>query len=279
MNSKQLIKKSPRPKGGMKTLLSILKTLKPGNKPTCNLKSGCELSNKVLIGTHHKTGTVWLHSIFHAICRYHSLIYYRGKQDGTPAQYDVFLQNKSMFDLDNIGVPYRGIHLIRDPRDVIISGCFYHRKSTEPWLHRSRKDLQGLTYHQKINSYENIDDQIIFEMGMAGRNNIRDMLNWDYSRSCFFELKYENLIEDIDLTLFHELFVFLGFPGSVIPSLLAIAYNKSLFSGQHSKSIHIRSGTVNQWKKYFKPIHKDRFLELYGDTLIRLGYEKDDNWA
>lgn len=263
----------------IKALLLILKGQVLHFDLACSLKSECKLSNKILIGTHHKTGSYWLSSIFQNICRYHSLMFYAGTQDSLPAQYDVFFQNHSVFDLDSVGVPFRGIHIIRDPRDVIISGCSYHQKSEEEWLHRPRKDLQGLTYQQKINSYRNIDDQILFEMENVGKETICDMLNWDYTRSSFYELKYEDLIEDIDLILFHKIFSFLGFPGSMIPNLLAVAYNKSLFSGQHSKSVHIRSGKTNQWKEYFKPNHKDRFLGLFGDALIRLGYEKNNNWA
>ena len=262
----------------IKALLLILKGQVLHIDLACSLKSECKLSNKILIGTHHKTGSVWLSSIFQNICHYHSLTFYAGKQDSLPAQFDVFFQNHSVFDLDSIGVPFRGIHIIRDPRDVIISGCFYHQKSEEEWLHRPRKDLQGFTYQQKINSYRSIDDQILFEMENVGRETIFNMLNWDYTRSSFYELKYEDLIEDIDLILFHKIFSFLGFPGSVIPNLLAIAYNKSLFSGLHSKSVHIRSGKTNQWKEYFKPNHKDRFLGLFGDALIRLGYE-NNNWT
>ncbi|MFX0202290.1 MAG: sulfotransferase domain-containing protein [Candidatus Hodarchaeota archaeon] len=266
-------------KTGIKALLLILKGQVLHIDLACTLKSECKLSNKILIGTHHKTGSYWLSSVFQNICRHYSLTFYAGTQDSLPEQYDVFFQNHSVFDLDSIGVPFRGIHIIRDPRDVIISGCFYHQKSEEEWLHRPRKDLQGLTYQQKINSYRNIDDQILFEMENVGKETICDMLNWDYTCSSFYELKYEDLIEDIDLILFHKIFSFLGFPGSVIPNLLAIAYNKSLFSGLHSKSVHIRSGETNQWKKYFKPNHKDRFLELFGDALIRLGYEKKTNWT
>ena len=243
------------------------------------LKQECKLSNKILIGTHHKTGTVWLESIFREICRSHNLKFYTGEQDSLPAQFDVFLQDHSVFDLDSIAAPFRGIHIIRDPRDVIISGCFYHQKSDEKWLHRPLSNLQGLTYQQKINSYKNVDDQILFEMENAGRDTIRDMMNWDYTRASFCEIKYEDLIEDFDLILFHKMFSFLGFPGSRIPRLLTVAYGRSLFSGQQKKSVHIRSGKTNQWKRHFKPSHKDRFLELFGDGLQRLGYEKDDNWT
>jgi hypothetical protein len=105
------------------------------------------------------------------------------------------------------------------------------------------------------------------------------MLTWDYQQPEFMEIKYENLIEDRDLILFHEIFTFLGFPGQAIPALLAIAYQNSLFSGRLQKTLHIRSGKKGQWKQYFTPAHKERFIDLFGEALIQLGYEKDQTWA
>jgi hypothetical protein len=279
MNFVQFIKKrlNQNQKDRIKALLSIFNLeSKSGSSDT--LKFGCKLFHKILIGTHHKTGSGWLQSIFRNICSQHSLIFYSGHQDSLPAQFDVFFQNHSRFELDSLGAPFRGIHLIRDPRDVIISGCFYHQKSKEEWLHRPSKDFQGLTYQQRINNCSNIDDKILFEMEHVGRETIEDMLNWDYTHPSFYELKYEDLIKDIDLVLFQKIFSFLGFPGSLIPSLLSISYKNSLFSGELHKSTHIRSGKPNQWKKHFKTLHKNRFLELFDNALIKLGYEKDDNW-
>jgi hypothetical protein len=116
-------------------------------------------------------------------------------------------------------------------------------------------------------------------MENSSRAGIREMLDWDYRRKEFIEVKYEELIEDLNLKLFHEIFSFLGFPGSAIPLLLTIAYDKSLFSGYIKKSGHVRSGKKKQWKRYYKQVHKERFIELFDDALIRLGYEKNNDWS
>ena len=162
---------------------------------------------------------------------------------------------------------------------MIVSGCFYHQTSEEEWLHSPFKELQGRTYQEALYRCDTLDEKILFEMEHAGKRTIDRMMKWNYALPSFFELKYEDLMSDTDLTLFQKAFTFVGFPESVLPRLLAIAYSKSLFSGQPEKSGHIRSGAARQWEKYFKRRHKDRFLEIFGHVLIRLGYEADDNWA
>jgi hypothetical protein len=237
-------------------------------------KHHIELNNKILVGSHHKAGTFWMYHIFNKICQSYGWKFYNGKQEDLPKDFAVFFQDHSnKFDLDQLGLDYRGLHIIRDPRDLIISGCFYHQKSKEVWLHTKRDEFDGLTYQEKLNSYDSLDDKIIFEMENCGRESIFEMIKWDYLNPLFFEVKYEDLIIDESLLLFHKIFNFLEFPGKAIPHVLKISYDNSLFSGNPKNSTHIRSGKSRQWEKYFNARIKDRFLELYGDCLIRLGYE------
>lgn len=238
------------------------------------LEFGEILDHRVLIGTHHKTGTVWMSSIFYSIASYYHLKYYgnRGNQSfGAPfGNFDIFFQDKSKFDFDRL-YHYKGLHIIRDPRDVVVSACFYHLKSSEKWLHIKREAFGGLTYQEKLNSYSSFDDQLLFEMENSSRNTIQDMNSWNYHNPDFIEIKYEDLIEDINLHLFRKIFQFLGFKEKIIPRLLKIAYRNSLFSG-NVKSKHVRNGNKNQWIEYLKPIHEERFAALFDNVLIKLNY-------
>lgn len=243
------------------------------------LQLGCDLPHLLLVGTHHKTGTAWLMSIFKTIADDHRLDFFYGLQEDLPTGTEIFFQHHSLFDLNSLKQPYRGVHLIRDPRDVIISGCLYHLKADEPWLHYPRHEFGGLSYQQKINTLDDLETRILFEMEHTGKRTIEEMLAWDYHQPDFIEVKYENLISDYDLALFHQLFSFLGFPGEVMPSLLTVAFQNSLFSGGLEKSLHIRSGKKQQWKSYFNQSHKERFIALFDDALIQLGYEPDHNWV
>ncbi|MGB3295835.1 MAG: sulfotransferase domain-containing protein [Phormidesmis sp.] len=237
------------------------------------------LNNKVLIGTHHKTGTVWMLNVFREIAGRYALKFISPSASSEKIMleedFDIFLQDHSLFDLENVD-GYRGFHIIRDPRDVIVSGCFYHLKSSEPWLHQKKDSFGGLTYQEKISSFPNLDDQILFEMENAAYRGIKDIASWNYQNPNFIEIKYEDLIQDTDLKLFKGIFDFLGFRNAEMKSLLEIAYDNSLFSNRLEKTKHIRSGKTQQWKTIFTEQHRARFVELFGDVLVQLGYEEDN---
>ena len=233
----------------------------------------------VLVGTHHKTGTVWMKHIFEAISKTHDLKFYYGRQNKLPRETELFFSDHSWFRFKALPGNYRGLHLIRDPRDVIVSGAFYHQKSSEAWLQEPRRKFQGQSYQRALNQRESLEAKIRFEMEHAGASTIHEMLTWNYANRQFIEVKYEELIQDESLVLFREIFTFLVYPESWMDSLLGIAYENSLFSGSVKQSGHVRSGLPRQWEQYFTPELRQRFLELFGDALVRLGYEADDRWC
>lgn len=238
-----------------------------------------QLPYKILVGAHHKTGTAWMHSVFAELSWDLGLTYHYGEQRDLPHGWDVLLQEHSGFDRDSLPPNIRGLHLIRDPRDIIVSGTFYHQRSIEPWLHVRRPEYGGSTYQEKINSYDSLDDKLMFEMENSGSQTIKEMRAWDYHNPAFLEVKYETLIQDQYLTHFHEVFVHLGLPGQLIPHALGVAYRNSLFSGKVQRSVHVRSGKTAQWKRHLNAAHRTRFLQLFGDALVTLGYESDDSWV
>lgn len=245
--------------------------------------AGAVNKHPVFIGTHHKAGTNWLASVFRAIARSEGLNMLEGEQAEDLSGVDILFQDHSVFDFTALGAS-RGLHMIRDPRDVIVSGCYYHQHADEEWLHIKRRRYGDRSYAEAINSYSSMEDRLRFEMEHIGVLTLQDMAHWDYRQSNIFEVKYEDLIEDRDMQLFGQLFAFLRKDDSAlahcnIEKLLGIARQKSLFSGEVQASNHVRSGKVRQWPEYFTPALSQRFLQLYGDLLQDLGYEADNGWA
>jgi hypothetical protein len=42
---------------------------------------------------------------------------------------------------------------------------------------------------------------------------------------------------------------------------------------------HIRNGRPEQWRTAYRRWHGEQFVEVLGDCLIRLGYERDNSWV
>lgn len=237
-----------------------------------------ELPNRVFVGTHHKTGTVWMYRVFRQVCRDTHLRLDHGHGARCHDACDVFLSYDSRCSWEDSVRSWKGVHLIRDPRDVIVSAAFYHATSSEPWLHEKVRAFGGLTYSEKINSYACLEDRIAFEMEHDSHRTVAEIVAWDYADPRFHEARYETLLEDHDLLRFHEIFTFLGFPGGAIPTCLRAAHRNSLFSGRVARSGHVRSGRPQQWREHLTPMLRKRFTAIFGDALIRLGYERDDAW-
>lgn len=213
------------------------------------------------------------------ISRLLKLKFHNGVQRALEPNQQVFMQVDSAFELPKLP-GYRGLHIIRDPRDVIISGAAYHEKTVEEdWLLVPKPEFGGVSYQEKLRSFDDAYDKHVFEMNNRGMQTIRQMGSWNYNDENFIEIKYEDLIVDSELALFSQIFLFLGLSGPALPACLDIAWSRSLFSGALKKNgVHIRSGKPKQWRNIFtKPLAYE-FQELFGDVLVRLGYEADASW-
>jgi hypothetical protein len=240
----------------------------------------------IVVCTHHKTGSVWMANIFRAIKRQDKLqLHYKAQAD-LPPNTDIFLQDHSKVDLAALQARFpkrgvRAVHVIRDPRDVIISGCFYHLKTVEKWANNPKKEFGGKSYRQMISALPNDHDKLVFEMDHTGGKTIREMVAWDYTqKERSFEARYEDLIVDRELKVFRPMMEFLGFEGPRLESALNFVREQSLFGGAAGSdpANHIRSGEGRQWVSVFTPELKAAFNERFPNALQHLGYEKTADW-
>src|SRR5438477_10494050 len=84
----------------------------------------------------------------------------------------------------------RILHLIRDPRDVIISGMHYHRSSREQWLKKPKAEFDNVSYQEKLNSLPDDFRRYLFEMQNSGMRTIGAMRRWNYQLPNALEYKY-----------------------------------------------------------------------------------------
>ncbi len=90
------------------------------------------------------------------------------------------------------------------------------------------------------------------------------------------QIHFENLVNDRATTLNQITDHFLAHVPLTIPRKTIL--DSLELSINPSKSPTFRSGKTGEWKKHFMSEHKKIFKDVAGDLLMKLGYEKDNNW-
>ncbi|HSI00862.1 MAG TPA: sulfotransferase domain-containing protein [Reyranella sp.] len=242
----------------------------------------------LVVATHHKTGTVWMDGVFKAIAKSFGVRYvnFRAEQSRLSDLdhgrfilfcYDSqFREHAPLLDREDVKI----LHLVRDPRDVVISAMHYHKGSRESWLHEPIPGYDNATYQRALRRQPTRFLQYVFEMENSSASTLRDMMSWRYGRANCCEVRYEDLRQDSDLTYWQRITSSLGFSPDEQPMASRSFWQNSLFGGlPRLGNRHIRSGTVAQWKHEFTPELARAFLKRFPDVLQRLGYETSDAWV
>jgi len=235
----------------------------------------CEEAHPMIVHCcHHKVGTFWFQNILAAVAGGFGLHMFRGEQSELRLPVDIFFQDHSRIDRHALG-DVRGSHMIRDPRDVVISAYFYHLQTSEAWALRARAEYAGRSYQQHLQALDR-EAGITAEIERSASTVIRDMMEWDYSGNGFLEIRYEDLLSDEDAG-FCRLFSHYGFAPRAVERCIGIARRHRL-SRVKRRSSHVRSGQPGEWRRHFSSEHKATFKRLTLDSAVRLGYETSSSW-
>lgn len=223
---------------------------------------------------HHRAGTLWFTQVLSHVARFYGLSFESGSFRSAKPTADVVVlwDSPSMFEPDR---PWKGSHVIRDPRDMVVSGYHYHRWSEEPWLHVPRDSLGGQTYQEALNAFDEADGLSLEIREFASWS--REMADWDYGRPETLELRYEDIMAN-EGEEFRRLFEHYGFSERATRVGLEVAANHSLTRLGTREGSHMRSGKPGQWQDTFTEQHVALFKHLTGNLVVRLGYERDENW-
>jgi len=246
------------------------------------------VNHLAIIATHHKTGTVWMNRIFRRIAKALGVRFAAVRASIGLSPESAIVPSILFNDHSNFvkcgwlleDPRCRIFHVIRDPRDVILSAAHYHRTAGESWLHKRKSAFRGLSYQEQLNGLPDDQSRYLFEMRNSAGRVITDMRQWRYGMPNTIECKYEDLIIDIELELFDKVLRHLGLLSDDPETCYAIVRNNSLFGELGKKEVrHVHSGQARQWQRLFNSELAVEFLALFGDVLIRLGYESDDSWV
>jgi hypothetical protein len=197
----------------------------------------------------------------------------RGTHPNVDYNKDVIHDTHSVIDFKEISTPFRGIHVRRDPRDLLVSSAHYHLKSSEKWLHEEGHwGLHGTTYQQELLALNTMEERLLFEIDHAGGGNIKQMASWDYSRPEFVELRYEAIVAPDGFRYFRESLDQSGLFELNECMLLEKLFRIFSTQGVLAHKRHIRNPRPSQWKESFTPAVEDRFHKRFGQALNKLGY-------
>lgn len=207
---------------------------------------------------------------------------------------------------------YRGFHVIRDPRDLLVSAYFSHLYShpefpvVGPWYGEQRRRLQQTA---------GIEAGLLCELEFCA-TYFDHLAQWNYHDPCVYETRYETLTTR-PLTTFRQIFNFLGIPTPLIgiqemsiylaswsvrragvqqqayhyqrlpvALLWLVLYRRQFIKlaqgrvrGEENQQHHYRKGVIGDWRTYFTPRLVDLFKARYGTLLIQLGYERNEEWT
>ncbi|GLX82104.1 sulfotransferase domain-containing protein [Thalassotalea eurytherma] len=202
--------------------------------------------------------------------------------------YQLTSVNNHAIDLTSLGDNYRVTRFIRDPRDMIISGYFYHKKAAEPWcevVDPSEQDWQvvngNIPSQMKAGeSYAQLLNRLDFEQGLMAEIEFRkfhfeSMRYWPVDNPNIKLIRYEEMLGN-ELATFQEVFEFyqLGWLATKIGEHFAKKYSASVAKkAKGHLATHMRDPESNQWKKHFSDEITEYFHTKYGDIIQSHGYE------
>jgi len=234
----------------------------------------------VFIGTYHKTGCVWMINVFTQAAKELGVPFIGPELENIDEEISSGLLLDSHCQCPDFlrSVKMRGFRLIRDPRDIVISGAHYHTKSQEPWLSEAQGHLAGKSYQQAINALESWQARYRFEMKFVAKHTINSIIKGPAIP--LRTVHYETLMEDTSHKCFADLARYLGFRWFEHKKVMKAYKRWSLNAdGKLFKDVHGRSGKVAQWRQTYSRKTAEAFMNMHGDALITLGYEKDHSWV
>ncbi len=164
--------------------------------------------------------------------------------------------------------------IYRDPRDMLISHVFYATDMHEGHgMHEYYQSLTDFDERLKV-AITGIDFEGMFMVDVLQR--YQGVFAWLEQPSVMC-IRFEDLLNQREKVL-NAMLDEVEKTGYLIPTPREESIRILLQTIQPKKSKTFRSGKTGEWAKYFKDEHKSLFKETAGDLLVRLGYERDNDW-
>lgn len=206
--------------------------------------------------------------------------FYRGFQ-----QDRVSSVNNRAPDLERLG-RFRISRFLRDPRDLIVSGYFYHRRGAEDWVCIPAPTADDWYFANGVvpaglaasgTSFAEYLQSIPEEEGLLAELEFRtlhfeSMAQWPQDHPDIKVFRYEDILGR-ERELFRELFEFYGL--SRIHGVLGRWFADRHSIGGARTDPHVRNPEPGQWRQHFTSRVRNTFDSKYAGLVRQLGYPPD----
>ena len=193
--------------------------------------------------------------------------------------------NNRALDLGRLE-PYRISRFIRDPRDLVVSGYFYHQRGAEPWVNIQAPTEEdwyfangvvpeglraaGTSFAQYLQSVPE-EEGLMAELEFRAQH-FESMARWPTTDPEISTYRYEDILGH-EQDVFRELFGFFGL--SAVERSLGMIFASRHSIGKRRRDPHIRNPTSGQWRQHFTPRLRQAFNARYSGLVSQLGYPSD----
>lgn len=171
--------------------------------------------------------------------------------------------------------PHRVNYFIyRDPRDMLVSQVFFATEMNEEHgMHEYYKSLPDFGERLKV-AITGIDRDGLYMVSVKQR--YASVFEW-LEQPNVMCIRFEDLIDNRDATL-NAMLDEVESIGYKIPTRREKALSILVEAIQPRKSHTFRSGKTGDWREHFTEEHKKLFKDTTGDLLMKMEYERDNDW-
>ena len=230
--------------------------------------------------SYHKSATLWTERILRDVCKLRRLRAksYDSRHPTVPVRKlrrtDFLLLIDYTTGMINLpGFHGHGVHVIRDPRDTLVSMYFSHRFSHQlnhEEIARNRTALESRSVEDGMRWL--MDESRFF------RRIVDELERWNFDDPRFHETTFERLTVEPEREFAGILsFLDLPLPADDLTAILERNRFERLQQGWAARNPeavanHYRTGVAGEWREYLLGENREIFRERHGKLLMRLGY-------
>ena len=239
----------------------------------------------IIVASHHKAGSTYARKCFSEVA---AILNFRFNFYGFGELPDVrnpSISNKEILcfsharyaDIETLvsqlgQESFKLVHIIRDPRTLIISATKYHHDSDEPWLLEPTEKCGGVSYQQSLRALSCYPDQLVFEMMNGSCGTLSDMARIYNQRIATITIRLEDVSWDASGATHHQLSEHLVDDSEALESIKSVFLKHSLFS-LPVPPVHARTMVSPYVKGDLSGRAQRIYRNLFGDLHLDLGYK------